>query len=116
MVSSKIKKELEELYQSLAVTSIDLFKYEEESFDVACEITTAESYIAGIADKIIENSRLHESDREILNRVFLTDGNNWLLEGVKAINLKTYPELLQSVEAIEKLRLKCLEALKARGN
>lgn len=116
MVSPKIKKELEELNKSLSVTSLDLFKYEGESFDVACEITTAESYIAGIADKIIEKSPLHESDWKILNRIFLVAGDNWLLEGVKAINLKTYPELLQLVEAIEKLRLKCLEALKTRGN
>lgn len=108
--------ELEKLFAELKNTSFDLFQFEGEMFDVAFDIKSADSYIAGITDSLIKNYKINESDLVGLKISFLVDEHYWLFEGVKKVDLKPYPDVLKLALVIEELRIKCLKAFKNKGN
>ena len=77
MVSSKLIREIGKRYEALMQTSIELGKYNGALFDVAFEITTAETFVAGVASKIMDHNQLTADDKLIVGRPFMLESRWW---------------------------------------
>ena len=77
MVSPELLKEVEERFDVLSQSSIEPGNYTGSLFDVAFEITTADTFVAGVASKIIDRDRLTKQDKAIVQRPLLLEGRWW---------------------------------------
>lgn len=115
MVSSKLIREIRNRYEALMQTSIELGKYNGALFDVAFEITTAETFIAGVASKIVDHNQLTADDKLILGRSVMLESRWWKCESGSLFDLNEHPEISHTAIAIEELRTACERALKLRS-
>jgi hypothetical protein len=115
MVSSELIREIGKRYEALTQTSIELGKYSGLLFDLAFEITTAETFVAGVATKIIDHSRLTAEDRLIVGRPFMLEGRWWKCNSGGVFDLGEHPEISRAAVAIEELRATCERALNLKS-
>jgi hypothetical protein len=107
-----VSGELENLYKKLQETTLDMYQFEGVMFDVAFEMTSVDSYLAGIADTIVDGLPVRKSVLGGLDEPWLIDKKYWLLERESKIDLSSYAELLEFALLLEDLRVKCLDHLK----
>lgn len=112
MVSSKVIDQLEHWYEVVRHQSIDPHKYSGESFEVVCEIITADTFIAGIASKLLDGSAINPIERQIVDASLVIDQHWWKRASGRNFNLHSLAEIHQVVQSLEKLRCLCKEALK----
>jgi len=82
------------------------------TFDVAFEITTAETVVAGVASKIMDQNQLTADDRLIVGCPFMLEGRWWKRASGSVFDLNEHPEIIGAAIAIEGLRAACERALK----
>jgi hypothetical protein len=58
--------------------------------DAAFEISTAGTFVAGVASSILDGKTVGVAERRVLERVFLAD-TRWILEDGRQIDLRNYP-------------------------
>ena len=109
MVRTKALRDLNRVFDT-GKRSIDIHNYIDQAFDVAFEITTADTFIAGIASKILDRERVTKADRKILNDVRLS-GTDWRCDDGELFNLEPYPEINTAARGVEELRAQCRQAL-----
>ena len=86
-------RELEERFDAMAQSAIELHNYTGSLFDVAFEITTADTFIAGVASKIIDGNRMIKKDESIVQRPLLLEWRWWQCEDGSVFDLSESPEM-----------------------
>jgi hypothetical protein len=112
MLSPKLMREMQKQFDALAQSAIEPGNYTGSLFDVAFEITTAETFIAGVASKIIDGNRITKKDMSIVQRPLLLEGRWWQCDDGSVSDLGVNPEINRRALAIEQLRAACATALK----
>ena len=115
MVSSKLIREIGKRYEALMQKSIELGKYNGALFDVAFEITTAETFVAGVASKIVDHNQLTADDKLIVGRSVMLESRWWKCASGSLFDLNEHPEISRAAIAIEELRAACERALKLKS-
>jgi hypothetical protein len=110
MVPAKVLRELRGLYASEG-RAIDLHKYSEPLFSVVFEMMTTDSFIAGIASKILDGELVGPEERAIASSPFLLEARWWKGENGQMFDVNEYPEVRAVALNIERLREKCNEIL-----
>ena len=110
MASAKVLRELRTLYASEG-RAIDLHKYSEPLSSVVFEVITTDSFIAGIASKILDGESVDPEERAIASLPFFVKERWWKGDDGQMFDLEEYPEVREVAINIEKLRRKCNEIL-----
>jgi hypothetical protein len=109
-----MKSRLKFAFDDLARSEIDSNLYRDEWGATAFDVSTSETFIIGIADKLMSNDALTSSDLTILRRQLLVD-TIWTANDGTTIDLREQNILIQAARKIEKLREVCLEVLREKG-
>ncbi len=111
MVSSKIIKEIKQCYETLAQQSLDPHNYTGPLFQVVFEIITADTFIAGIASKILNRDPIEPEERVVINNPVLIEDRWWRCDNGQMFDVYEYTEVRQVAMNIERLRGKCNEVV-----
>ena len=111
MVPAEVIEELRQLYESSADRAIDLHRYSGPLFDVVFEIITADTFVAGVASKLLDRQAVTPEEADVVNSPLLLDSRMWLRDDRRLFDIKPYPEIHRVAMYLERLRAKCHEAL-----
>jgi hypothetical protein len=114
MVSSKLKK-LDQKFNKLKKTSVDMNKYTEDHIiDALFEIYTADTYVAGIATTLLNGGQVEKSNYIVVTTRYLRDKKYWIMIDGREIDISEYEEILEFAEIIEETRTECYSILKSK--
>lgn len=111
MVSSKIMIQIRDRFEVLAAHSLDVHEYSGRLFDVVFEIVTADTFVAGLASKLLDGGAVSSEERRFIDSPLLIEGHWWRCEDGQLFDIQPYPEVKVAAVAVEELRHKCNEAL-----
>jgi hypothetical protein len=94
----------------LQACSIALNDYSGSLLDIAFDLITVDTFVAGLASKILDRQTLTPQERQILLPPFLA-GSIWNGHEIRHADLTGFPELLAYAQAIEQARVSCLDAV-----
>lgn len=103
--------ELKNLFEVLAEHSIDIHEYTGRMFDIVFEIVTADTFVAGIASKLLNGDSVSPEERVFVASPMLIEGRWWRCDDGQSVDIRPYPKAKVVADAVEKLRHKCNEAL-----
>jgi len=103
--------EIKSLFEVLAEHSIDIHEYTGRMFDVVFEIFTADTFVAGIASKLLNGDSVSPEERVFIASPMLIEGRWWKCEDGQSVDIRPYPRVQVLADAVEKLRHKCNEGL-----
>lgn len=109
MVSAKVLEKVRRQYES-DDRVIDLDRYKGDLFDVVFEIVTADTFVAGVASKILDQEPPTEEEKSVVARPLFSEGL-WLRESGGSVDLRPHLEIYRVAHAIETLRTICNQAL-----
>lgn len=112
MVSPTIIQEIQRRYEAIKHQSLDLHKYSGELFDVACEIITADSFIAGVASKILDGSTIEPIERALAQAPLLIERRLWRRDNGQLVDVSQFDDIYDLANGIETLRSLCDYALR----
>ena len=101
---------LNDLLEQLRLTPIRVGQYQDLLGDVAFELATADTFIAGIATELLERRRPSHAAMPILQRPLL-ERAAWVMSTGQNVDLSDQLELLRAAELLEQLRRECLAAV-----
>jgi|SRR5882724_1614113 len=110
MVPTKVLEELRQLYES-DERVIDLANYAGSLFDVAFDVITADTFVAGIASKIVDRDIVTAEERIAVDVPFLLEDRWWRRDDGQLFDLQPHAEIHKVAISIEYLRGKCSDAL-----
>jgi hypothetical protein len=111
MVSTEMRAAVKLAFEALEDQKLDIHQYSPPLFDVVFEIFSADSFIAGIAGKILDRDRIVAEETAILDRPLLQDRRWWRLENGELFDLEPYQEVSTAANALDNLRARCKAAL-----
>ncbi len=103
--------EIKRCYEALTDKRIDIHKYSGPLFDVVFEIITADTFVAGVASKLLDRDPVTREERNIISAQMLLEGRLWRLDNGQLFDLQAHAEIKEIAMTIETLRAKCNEAL-----
>ena len=106
---------IDELRASLDVmrrTSVRAADFEGALFDVVFDILTADTFVAGIATKILDGESIPQNERVVVDRSPLVVKNSWIYEG-RPFDLSAHPTILAVARAVENTRALCCQIIDA---
>jgi hypothetical protein len=80
-------------------------------FDVVFDIVTADTYVAGVASKIIDGDTVTPEERAFIGTPKLMEGGWWRCDDGQLFDVRQYPRVKLVAGAVESLRDKCNDAL-----
>lgn len=107
MVSPEAMKDLKAALEGLGSAFVDINSYSGELLAAAFDVYTTDTFIAGIADKIISGHMISDVDRAILAKPLIFDRVFWITSSGQTIDIKDDPLLLDLAQKVELLREKC---------
>jgi hypothetical protein len=111
MVSSKVEAQLREAFDALCKCTIEVHDYAGDAFAAVFDIYTQESFVAGIAEKLLNHAVIGEQDRRIVATNHL-HGHCWLMvESGKRVSLAHLPEVLEYAQRINDVQRLCLRLM-----
>ena len=115
MVSPEhLEIELRESFEQLQTSAVDLNRYEGSQLDWAFDIVTLDSYVAGLATRLLAGETVPFEDRPILFcEPYLVD-NLWNGHWARNVDLTGIPEMLKCAQAIERTRAACVSYLRSK--
>jgi hypothetical protein len=111
MVSPKDVAEIKQCFEELRHHSVDPYNYSGLLFDVVFEIITADTYIAGIANKILDKEFIEVEERFFLGKPLLVDKRWWQRPMGEAFDMQDHADISEYAIKVERLREKCYRAL-----
>ncbi len=111
MVSPKFITEIRDLYDALAELSLDIHEYSGPLFDVVFDVVTADSFVAGIASKLLDRNTITAEERAFIATPRLIDGGWWRCDDGQLFDIRPYASVMVVADAVERLRRKCDKAL-----
>ena|SRR5215470_4958760 len=111
MVSSKDVDEIRQCFDELKHHSVDPHNYSGLLFDVVFEIITADTYIAGVASKILDGEFIEVEERLLLGKSLLIDEHWWQRRTGEVFDMQDHADISEYAMKVERLREKCYQAL-----
>jgi hypothetical protein len=107
MVSSEVTKRggLAQLLKRLQHTTIDVNSYTGRVAEVAFDLTTFDSFIAGLATRLVSGGAPTYEEQGLLKRELPLTGTVWTLDSGEKVDLVMFPELLAHARLVESLRV-----------
>jgi hypothetical protein len=75
------------------------------------EIITADTFIAGIASKILDGDPIEPEERVVINNPVLIEDRWWRCDNGQMFDVYEHTEVRQVAMNVERLRRKCNEVL-----
>jgi hypothetical protein len=82
-----------------------------DAFDAVFSLTTADTFLAGIAHTMLSGKAVPFEHRPIVQTQYLRPNGFWVMENGEAFDLSPYPELLNWARIMESVRKECLKQL-----
>ncbi len=111
MVSAKVTAEIRHCYEALKEQRLDIHRYSGPLFDVVFEVVTADTFVAGVASKLIDRETVAPEERSVVTTPLLMEDRWWRCDDGQMFDLEPYPEIRRVATSIEGLRAKCNDAL-----
>jgi hypothetical protein len=111
MASAQLIQEIRDLFDTLSNQSLTVHHYSGRVFDAVFDITTADTFVAGVASRLIDGDAATIEEFGFIGEPMLTEGRWWRCNDGKLFDLEPYPEIKLVAGTIESLRQKCYEAL-----
>lgn len=108
--------ELMKWYAAVKQQTIDPHDYSGTLFNLVFDVVTAETFLAGIASKVIDGDYVEPQERAIVGRPVLTEGRWWHSDSGQAFDVQKHDEIRQVASRIEALRVSCDNALNSTQN
>jgi hypothetical protein len=112
MVSAEMMAELRASLQAMSRSSINPADYEGTLFYVVFDILTADTFVAGIATKILDGESIPHNERVVVVRSPLVVKGSWVDEG-RTLDLSAHPTVLAVARAVENTRAVCCRIIDA---
>lgn len=103
MVSSEMTSELVKLFDILKSKTLDIHSYSGDDFDVVFDLISTDSFLAGIADRVIEGKSVTYDEIIILKQKNM-DGTDWITTEGSYISLEHLPEVLTYAQLLDSMR------------
>ncbi len=113
MVSPEDVAEIRQCFERLEHHSVDPHNYSGLLFDVVFEIITVDTYIAGIASKILDGEFIETEERLFLGKSLLIDEHWWQRPTGEVFDMQDHADISEFAVKVERLREKCYRALAA---
>jgi hypothetical protein len=110
MIPFQLETDLRNCFEDLKTQPLNVNRYDGPEGDLAFDITTADTFIAGILSSILDRATISEQAKAVLRDPMLV-GLTWRGRQTQDAYLGDLPELLKNAEIIERARVLCLEAL-----
>ena len=111
MVSPKLTAEIKRGFEALRNQKLEIHDYGPPLFDVVFEIYTADTFVAGIASKLVDRDPVMQEERVVVESPLMIEGRWWRRDNGELFDLQPHVEVLEAAMAIEDLRIKCKAAL-----
>lgn len=111
MVSPKLTAQIKEGFEALQRQKLEIHDYGPPLFDVVFEIYTADTFVAGIASKLIDRDPVAQEERVVVESPLMIESRWWRRDNGELFDLQPHAEILEAALAIEDLRVKCKTAL-----
>ncbi len=108
MVSPEMSAMLRESYSKLQTYSLDVNAYDDWQQDVVFDMTTIDTYLAGLASRLLSGQAITREEKTMLLYPFLVD-EVWNGHWVRQTDLSGIPEILRYAQVIEQTRASCLK-------
>ncbi len=99
---------LDRVFEQLKETRIDLTAYDASAEEVAFELTTFDTFIAGAATTVLSGCAPSPEVEHVLERPLPLRGTIWSTQSDREVDLADVPELLNYARIIEAVRKSCL--------
>jgi hypothetical protein len=111
-VDPRVRKvgEIRQCFEELKHHSVDPHNYSDLLFDVVFEIITPDTYIAGIASRIVDGEVIEVGERFFLGKSLFKDKYWWRPTG-EVFDLRSHADISEYAIKVERLREKCHQAL-----
>jgi hypothetical protein len=103
--------ELRESLQAMSRSNVNIADYEGTLFDVVFDILTADTFVAGIATKILDGESIPPNERVVIRNPLL-EKNSWIYER-QPFDLSAHPAVLTVARAVEHTRALCCRIIDA---
>jgi len=107
--------EIKELYDALAKQSLDIHQYSGRLAEVVFDIFTVDSFVAGIASKLLDRRAISAEERAFVARPMFLDDRWWRCEDGQLFDIRSDASVKIVAETVERLRRKCDEAVSPGG-
>ena len=114
MVSSQLKLKLIETFGILKTSTLNIHSYSGSDFDTVFDIISADTFIAGIADKIIEGHTVSQQEKAILNKKLL-ENKSWITTDGEIKSLEHLPEVLNYAYLLQNIQHLCRRVVAEAG-
>lgn len=112
MVSSKALENLRKYFTDLANQKVaDINEYTGTLRDVLFDLITADTYVAGIATKILDGDPVESYEVSFVSVPFLKNEHFWQLRDGREVDIEQNPDILAHAKIIEKVRKVCYDIL-----
>jgi hypothetical protein len=111
MVSPKMRRGVKRCYEALLAESLEIHRYSGTVFDVAFQIITAETFVAGVATKILDREVVSPEEAAVIKNPLVLEGSLWRCDDGQTFDLKPFPQVHRTAIRVESLRAKCYDAL-----
>src|ERR1700730_11914324 len=111
MVSSKGTAEIRRCYEALKEKKLDIHRYSGFLFDVVFKITTADTFVAGVASKLVDRDTVAPEEKIVVSAPLLLEDRWWRCDDGQLFDLEPYAEIRKVARSIESLRAKCKDVL-----
>ena len=109
MVSTEIAEKIAKHYELVKSQAIDIHQYSGDLAEVVFDLITAETFVAGVASKLIEHDSITHEEKTILCKgSVISDG--WYSSGSRAVEKITKDQIIfEYAKQVEELRLLCVK-------
>jgi hypothetical protein len=116
MVSPKLTAEIMRCYEALREQRLDIHRYSGPLLDVVFEMITADTFVAGVARKLMDGDLVAPKERIVVRDPLLLEDRWWRCDAGQLFDLEPYEEIRMVATSIESLRAKCKDALSATNS
>ena len=105
MVPSKDRmNQLRSHYRALQKLSLDVNSYCQPLVDVAFELTSFDTFIAGIVDTLLQGKTVSQQHVAVLRRPLPVEGTLWQTQDGSRVDLSLHPDILTYAERLTEVR------------
>jgi hypothetical protein len=98
---------LKSAFTKLAGMSINIGDYVGSLHEVAFDLCYTDSFIAGIADRILSGEPISRQERAVIHKPFILDETYWASTEGLYVDLSNHEKLLEIAKQIEEVRQIC---------
>ena len=108
---SELTAEIKRHFEALQQQRLEIHDYAPPLFDVVFKIYTADTFVAGIASKLIDRDPVTPEEKVVVASPLMIERRWWRRDNGELFDLQPHAEVVEAALAIEDLRVKGKAAL-----